>query len=61
VDQSDCSDYKKGRLCKYDFSYVACNLGGLEKRGCVSLQSFECMDDNKWQEMIADPTPCNIE
>jgi hypothetical protein len=64
VNQSDCTQYKKrlgDRPCDYDFRYTGCNLGEVKERGCTSFSSFECTEENKWQELIKDPIPCNIE
>ena len=64
VNQSDCSKYKKrldGRRCKYDFRYTGCNLDEVKERGCTPFRSFECTEEKKWQESVADPKPCGLE
>ena len=62
--QSDCSKYKKrldGRRCKYDFRYTGCSLDEVKERGCTPFRSFECTEEKKWQESVADPKPCGLE
>jgi hypothetical protein len=64
VNQSDCTNFKKrlgDRACEYDFRYVGCNLREVKEQGCESFNSFECTEENKWQQSVMDPKPCNIE